>query len=316
MYDAIRKVTPRSDPSVTAGVIALSACQDDQLAADGGTDGLYTTNLLKVWDQGRFKGDYPGLVNAIRSMMPANQTPGYEVLGTGATFLGDQPFAIPGMQSTDAPPQDSGQPVSGSPVSGSPGSTDPTATSSGYAASSQVPGCGLGQHDTAALSAGWKSNKNTTQLKENDMQTIVDNGNWEEVASALSQQSQTTRDLDGFMSKVITANAAAAQAAYSASKNGSDAGDRGGSQFAVYWWGFHIQVSHQDLTSLLNTIDPSGPIATFLRAVIPPSYQFWITAATPFVLASEALLRALDKGKGIYISMSWFAPGVFVPTTV
>src|SRR4051794_12794325 len=89
------------------------------------------------------------------------------------------------------------------------------------------------------------------QFKSNEghnMQTLVDNGNWEEVATALSQQLQRTRGGDGFMADVIAANAQAAQNAHSTAetRGGAAGATRGGSVCRAFWWGFHVEVSHED----------------------------------------------------------------------
>ncbi len=41
-----------------ATVLGLGACQDEQVAMDGPFNGAFTTALLKVWDDGRFDGDW------------------------------------------------------------------------------------------------------------------------------------------------------------------------------------------------------------------------------------------------------------------
>ena len=59
LYDAIRQKTPRREKvNVECGVILISACQDNQVAMDGTKNGLFTEALLKVWDNGRFRGGY------------------------------------------------------------------------------------------------------------------------------------------------------------------------------------------------------------------------------------------------------------------
>lgn len=49
---------------------------------------------------------------------------------------------------------------------------------------------------------------------------------------------------------------------------------------------------------------------------VPSSAQPFIVAAAGFVAASISLIRSIDQGAGVYISMSWFAAGIFVPTAV
>ncbi len=74
-----------------------------------------------------------------------------------------------------------------------------------------------------------------------------------------------------------------------------------------FWWGFHIQISHDGLAAQnpVSALDHlPGPAAPFLAK------------AAGFVASSLETLRSLDGGNGVYISMSWFAPFIFVPTSV
>ena len=150
------------------------------------------------------------------------------------------------------------------------------------------------------------------------MQTLVQNGNWEEVAAELSQKLARERGAGDFMSTVISVNAQAAQALHSGrvAPAPSTGLTRGGSVFRAFWWGFHVELSHEDLDAGLRAADPNGAFVRDLRVVIPDEYEYWIDVIAPFVVAGSTLLRTLDRGRGVYISMSWFAPGIFVPTTV
>jgi hypothetical protein len=84
----------------------------------------------------------------------------------------------------------------------------------------------------------------------------------------------------------------------------------------AFWWGFHLQLSHQDLMTVLDAADTVNTLVVLIGGSIPSPAAPWIQLIGPFVAATHAALRALDKGRGIYISMSWIAPGIFVPTTV
>lgn len=52
-------------------VVALSACRKDQIALDLGTHGLFTRELLAVWDGGKFKGDYREFQTAVKRRVSA-----------------------------------------------------------------------------------------------------------------------------------------------------------------------------------------------------------------------------------------------------
>ena len=101
---------------------------------------------------------------------------------------------------------------------------------------------------------------------------------------------------------------------------------------STFWWGFHMFIPEDGvriieaslgiegaglgvgstvagaaveggILSALAAAGASGPLAIFLAAL------------AAFVVAQAALIQAVDKGKGVYVNMSWFAPGVFVPTS-
>lgn len=80
-YDAIQSETPvATDTEVRAGVLLISGCQDNQTSLDGTFNGQFTGTLLRVWNKGKFDGDYASLHGMIVKRMPPTQTPNlYEV---------------------------------------------------------------------------------------------------------------------------------------------------------------------------------------------------------------------------------------------
>lgn len=81
--------------NVSANIILLSGCQDNQLSGDGVNNGLYTSKLIDVWAGGAFAGTYNDFVSAIRKKMPFSQTPSlYEIGGKDELFLSQKPFSI------------------------------------------------------------------------------------------------------------------------------------------------------------------------------------------------------------------------------
>ncbi|GMU11498.1 caspase family protein [Corallococcus caeni] len=82
-YDAILKRLPKDDPRLTlkATVLLISGCQDNQLSSDGVFNGLFTSNLLRVWNGGKFKATYPTFHRRILRTMPPIQSPAYSVVG-------------------------------------------------------------------------------------------------------------------------------------------------------------------------------------------------------------------------------------------
>lgn len=81
--------------NINATVLTISGCQDDQLARDGPYNGLFTSNLLRTWDNGNFVGSYKEFHKQITEKMPNEQTPNYEVIGiANKDFEHQNPFTI------------------------------------------------------------------------------------------------------------------------------------------------------------------------------------------------------------------------------
>ena len=91
---------------------------------------------------------------------------------------------------------------------------------------------------------------------------------------------------------------------------------RGGTGVRAFFWGFHIQISHQDLEAFLNTAEPVNALIGTIGGSIPGPAAPFIALAAAFVAGALGLLKSLDHGAGVYVSMSWFAPGIFIPTSV
>ena len=82
VYRAIQMRTPKeTDLKIKATVLLISGCQDHQLSLDGDDNGLFTENLLKVWDNAKFEGTCKRLRAEIIARMPAEQKPNYKRVG-------------------------------------------------------------------------------------------------------------------------------------------------------------------------------------------------------------------------------------------
>jgi hypothetical protein len=77
-----------------ASVILISGCQDNQTSMDGAHNGAFTEQLLQVWNNGKYKGTYSKFHAAIKSRMPATQTPNLFTLGPATAFAQQQPFSV------------------------------------------------------------------------------------------------------------------------------------------------------------------------------------------------------------------------------
>jgi len=95
-YDKIQKDLPSGDQvGVSASVLLISACQDNQTAGDGKDGGVFTTALRKVWNGGKFRGGYAKLHKDITRNCGIWQSPRLFLTGApNAAFLRQQPFSV------------------------------------------------------------------------------------------------------------------------------------------------------------------------------------------------------------------------------
>ena len=85
----------KSIPNCQAFGILISGCQDKQVAYDGVKNGLFTSKLLEVWDNGNFKGTYKQFRDAIAKKLPKRQSPNYFIFGAKSLkFSRQKPFTI------------------------------------------------------------------------------------------------------------------------------------------------------------------------------------------------------------------------------
>jgi hypothetical protein len=81
---------------MTASIIQISGCQDNQTSGDGTNgNGVFTEKLKQVWDGGSFSGTYFEFCRQIRLRMPPNQTPNFYTVGVkDSSFENQVPFRI------------------------------------------------------------------------------------------------------------------------------------------------------------------------------------------------------------------------------
>jgi metacaspase-1 len=96
-YDSILKDPKLRETAgkVKAPVLLISGCQDNQYSADGDFNGLFTANLLRIWNNGKFKSGYRAFHKAIVKRMPPDQTPNYFTAGAyNPQFEAQKPFTV------------------------------------------------------------------------------------------------------------------------------------------------------------------------------------------------------------------------------
>jgi hypothetical protein len=77
-----------------ASVLLISGCQDNQTSMDGARNGAFTEQVLNVWNDGAFTGNYATFHARIRANMPPTQSPNLFQLGPTAVFARQRPFSV------------------------------------------------------------------------------------------------------------------------------------------------------------------------------------------------------------------------------
>jgi len=94
LYDGLQQEKAKTEGDVQANVLLISGCQDPQTSMDGPFNGAFTGALLRVWNEGHFKGTYRTLHRKIQRLLPLTQQPNLMVLGQGRNFVTQTPFKV------------------------------------------------------------------------------------------------------------------------------------------------------------------------------------------------------------------------------
>lgn len=80
---------------VSANLLQLSACEDNQVAIEGISLGFFTRALRDAWREGKFKGDYRDFHKVISAKLPPTQSPCLRTAGPRDWgFMGQKPFTM------------------------------------------------------------------------------------------------------------------------------------------------------------------------------------------------------------------------------
>jgi hypothetical protein len=77
-----------------AELVLISGCQDNQTSMDGDHNGAFTEQVLNVWNQGKFSGNYAQFHARVKARMPPTQSPNLFALGPAGAFLAQTPFNV------------------------------------------------------------------------------------------------------------------------------------------------------------------------------------------------------------------------------
>jgi hypothetical protein len=81
--------------TIKASALLISGCQDNQLSRDGPFNGAFTGALKRVWNGGKFQGDYSDFHQSIQRQLPIDQSPNfYWADKADLHFQAQRPFTV------------------------------------------------------------------------------------------------------------------------------------------------------------------------------------------------------------------------------
>jgi hypothetical protein len=83
----------------------------------------------------------------------------------------------------------------------------------------------------------------------------------------------------------------------------------------TFWWGFHFVVPESVVTVWNDIILTTGDVLDTISDATGPAAPF-IDLIAGYLQTYYKVAVQVDRGNGLYVSMSWFAPGIFVPTPI
>jgi hypothetical protein len=100
LYDGLQRANSRGENvDVGASIILISGCQDNQSSMDGARNGLFTEALLRVWNDGMYRGGYKRFWRDISGTMPTSQSPNFFEVGVASRpFERQRPFTVAAPQ--------------------------------------------------------------------------------------------------------------------------------------------------------------------------------------------------------------------------
>lgn len=151
------------------------------------------------------------------------------------------------------------------------------------------------------------------------------NGRWDAVREFLSSDVRARSESDpDLLYRTVEANSRAAQIALfggvvqladTEQNRNLRSIPRGSTVANAFWWGFQIDISHEDVQAIINTVEGASSFIGAITPIVPQWIRPFLSLVKLFLDAAIPVLRALDRGNGISICMSWFTPGVMVPLT-
>lgn len=82
----------------------------------------------------------------------------------------------------------------------------------------------------------------------------------------------------------------------------------------TYWWGFQLEIPHAILATWVPDTTESPEVVAAIGTIANTIAPFRRRAAA-YIASRIGELQQLDRGAGTYVSMTWMAPNIFIPSS-
>jgi hypothetical protein len=86
-------------------------------------------------------------------------------------------------------------------------------------------------------------------------------------------------------------------------------------QLTNNFWGVVLVLEHAEVDEAVAIAAYGGDVAAFIGPMVPGVGTAVLGAVSLFFKGEAALIKAADKGHGVFLTMPYLAPGIVIPTT-
>lgn len=80
----------------------------------------------------------------------------------------------------------------------------------------------------------------------------------------------------------------------------------------AFWWGWHLRVPHSQVEPLINGVDDVSAIIDVALHLVPEVGEIVALVLKLYVTVMAGVIKAVDKGKGVYLSQTWLIEGAII----
>jgi hypothetical protein len=85
-------------------------------------------------------------------------------------------------------------------------------------------------------------------------------------------------------------------------------------RLSTTFWGAVVILEHDEVDDVAALAQQGADVTGFLATKLPGIPAIVLGAVSVYLTGSSAVVKAMDGGNGVYLTMLWVTPGVVIPT--